>query len=1005
MEVNDKIKIPLAFQDLIANASSSTRGMVLKFCSESEQFLGESPYFFPDYTDHSSTHIEYVLSRALELIPQDVIDSKQFTPEDSCCLVLSTFLHDMGMHIGKKGFKEIVNDEWESKLSLYLFETDEKWSSLWKNYLIEIKSWRESKLQNVLGHGRREYVINLNELELDSSIHEDQIRLIGEFIRRHHDRIAYEISYKGFPANNDFPNLYKTDSYIAEISGLIARSHGNEIRDYVEKAKRISSNECRHREVCASYVMALLRISDHLQLSSQRAPRHLLKLKSPQSPLSLKEWQKNEAVAEARKCSNTEVYFRFTFDPNNVSALLHRELNEEIEGIQRNLDLTNAVLSEEFIKKGEVENQLRLQYTRVVTNLHDEDFRNRVSYIPSNAKRQVNENLLPLLTEPLYGKEAQSMALRELIQNSVDAVRERKAIQADDLDNEDWEISLSLIQNAEGTWNLEIEDKGVGMSPEVIENYYLIAGLSSREESSISSSSTKKTGRFGIGVFSGFAIADDFFVETKPISGDTAIAFKVTRAIADVYLEKGSKKSFGTKVTFILPNKAVSLNEDGEPSPNTMLNREFWYYGSDIKLQRLIKWDSGERLVESKFQLPTATEKDGWFELPSDRFPYFRWAFTSRDEFFCNDFIIKGDVNSSPISRSLANDTMRLARPTIAIDDPEAKLSLNLQRSEVLNFHEDMYLLYDLSIDLIAYQWAYINYLGKEASLEVLNKYHHPQMHSAGRSRPDSIFTNFKGRVSPLLFGAWIEGESFFAPAFYGVNKDELEIEVYGTYGNYNERKSKDFLLKNPDNRNDRAKIQVDLSGSYVNGEGHYFTPLENLLIGDSLTVLGAVAEGFLILSVARSDWNDFEDELTSGRGLRFKKYEVDEYQWILCITTHQIEISEYHDDLVGNIKKQVKGRNYKNERLYGELKFKFQKEKECLFSNIWKSLFNDKMIPKDDSDRNEILQTAIEKVPGFKEKFLEWELRFREGSKWANVNYDDFDRRHEWSATKIDEC
>ena len=46
------------------------------------------------------------------------------------------------------------------------------------------------------------------------------------------------------------------------------------------------------------YPMALLRVGDYLQLEQQRAPAVLLQLKCPQSPKSVKEWEKHRAVQQ-----------------------------------------------------------------------------------------------------------------------------------------------------------------------------------------------------------------------------------------------------------------------------------------------------------------------------------------------------------------------------------------------------------------------------------------------------------------------------------------------------------------------------------------------------------------------------------------------------------------------------------------------------------------------------------------------------------------------------------
>ena len=68
--------------------------------------------------------------------------------------------------------------------------------------------------------------------------------------------------------------------------------------------------------------------------------------------------------------------------------------------------------------------QLRLAKTRVVTNIHDPSLTARLPYVPEKAGFAADPHLLGLLVEPLYGDSPQT-GIRELLQNGVDAVRER----------------------------------------------------------------------------------------------------------------------------------------------------------------------------------------------------------------------------------------------------------------------------------------------------------------------------------------------------------------------------------------------------------------------------------------------------------------------------------------------------------------------------------------------------------------------------------------------------
>ena len=102
------------------------------------------------------------------------------------------------------------------------------------------------------------------------------------------------------------------------------------------------------------------------------------------------------------------------------------------------------------------------------------------------AFRPNTEKLLELLGgEELYGD--QTLAVRELVQNAFDAVRERIAWQrlqqADPLDPRVIDsiaglhrVSLSVESDDEGRWWLICTDTGAGMTRDILVNHLLVSG-------------------------------------------------------------------------------------------------------------------------------------------------------------------------------------------------------------------------------------------------------------------------------------------------------------------------------------------------------------------------------------------------------------------------------------------------------------------------------------------------------------------------------------------------
>ena len=257
------ISLPDLFADVL-NLDAGLHQSVRKTFDLFEPWLEQSGMpFFQGYTDHSPRHINDVLKTAASLISDK--SRSLLSPEDIAVLCISILLHDCGMHLTHDGFRTLVLTSQQPVVSGL---GDRPWAELWNNFLSEASRFNEETLTAIFGNSEP-YRIDLLNLE---NLSERDCLLIGEFVRRHHTRLAHEVAVNGVPAPPGQTPLrvIGLDHDFCDIAGLVARSHGMSIRqtfDYIETKYGLKSE---YRRVKIPFLMALLRIADYMQVQSER---------------------------------------------------------------------------------------------------------------------------------------------------------------------------------------------------------------------------------------------------------------------------------------------------------------------------------------------------------------------------------------------------------------------------------------------------------------------------------------------------------------------------------------------------------------------------------------------------------------------------------------------------------------------------------------------------------------------------------------------------------------
>lgn len=718
-----KMNIPERLAQKLAE-DTSLRSSVDAAVADFVPWLEDSKLpFFPDYTDHGTKHVEGVLVTASSLIGDEAWAA--VTAQDVGVLILSALLHDCAMHITEDGFHALVAGRTHTKRIAGFGDAD--WPALWQEYLFSAKRFDDRTLTDLFGEPRpvRTPPSNVNEMTRADRV------LIGEFVRRHHPRLAHEIALYGVPGPADRPIQLSGHlaPKLADLAGLVARSHGLPLRatfDYLNK----HFHRREYKGVHAVFVMALLRIADYLQIQAERAPRQMLQVKKIRSPFSAREWAAHLSVDNITTYEDDPEAILIQATPPDVHTFLR--LKGWLAGIQEELDGSWAVLGEVYGPRPELR-PLGLVIRRVRSNLDDvRGFGELVSYVPRRVEFDISRSeILKLLVRPLYGDRPE-IGIRELLQNSLDAVRElwdlqehNPQLKAADLIEQEADVVMWLDEPDEtGLATFTISDRGVGMTEEVIADYFLKVGASYRNSDAWAKqheeagaepggepslkSRVLRSGRFGIGALAAFLLGDEIEVTTRHVTAERGLRFRTRLESAPIEITFDDTLKVGTTVRVAVEQETfkdltnrygVILEEMNRVAYEHYLMQTSWdwYCLRKPSVQRLL---GRERTVlPQALSLPSAGEElpVAWYEVSSDEYRAIYCTLMGQERgLVCNGIKVMDESGALfNVTQAFYTDgkVTRVISPLVCVFDPDGNLPLDLTRSRLSfdSFTETVY--------------------------------------------------------------------------------------------------------------------------------------------------------------------------------------------------------------------------------------------------------------------------------------------------------------------------
>jgi len=692
-----KLVLPPKFRKIITtktNLSGALDTLIDKF---SDWLTTNRTEFFPEYTDHGIDHIQSVINTAENIISDE--SWEVISPEDIYVLTTSVLLHDCAMHLSREGLWNLISNDLYNGVLLG-FENEEEWSVRWDNFRGEVKRFDEHDYTNFFGEFRE---VNFPEVGC-ASLEDNQKIIIGDFVRRYHACIAQVIATYGIPCKEGAVKVFDSNfNYLNQLSGLIARSHNHPLRDIVDLLGDERKRE--HRNTHPTYLMGILRIADYLQLKSDRTPKILFKTVAFCSPISIKEWRKHLSIISTNDFHPDDELLYIEAFPEDASTLVG--IKKLLIGLQKELDEYWAV-SGEVYSRYEPLNKLSLKYRRVKSNID-----NPVKYVDNNHKtyypevlsvRADNQKLFPLLIKPLYGDLPQ-VGLRELLQNALDATNERYGQEVSENVNEldipyGINIEIDFIKNT-----FMINDNGVGMSADIIKDYFLKIGSSYRTSEQWKSdfcegdsTNIPRTGKFGIGMLAGFLIGDKIEVRTRHIAENSkAINFSYKLDSNEIELKFIRKSEVGTSITIYSSEDRLSvISENLRKIYSNRRRYNYWYEekGKDLsswwyfldtpKVSLCVIKADSKKVSNSPYLIKKDGLSHSWKKILDSGLDGFYWRHNcDQPNIYCNGIMIQ-KMASPEITIDNGFDLAKFDDIEICLFDNAGKFPLNLTRDELV---------------------------------------------------------------------------------------------------------------------------------------------------------------------------------------------------------------------------------------------------------------------------------------------------------------------------------
>ena len=460
-------------------------------CTEASDRMRGFPFLHPEYTLHDQVHLLRVTELMSSILSETV--ANHLNPLEIMLLILAAHFHDQGMVLERS---EI--DALEQNPAFLIFR------DTWEIEHPNLKEVRQRLRDRSLSDSE---LLRCRETE-----HDLRAALLTDHIRTTHGERSAKFVRDRYSAD---PRWTVSGTNVAELVARLCQSHVQRAADLTAaKGFRVDEVVGIYR-VNMPYLGLLLRLADILDFDRDRTPDSLYRTINFRSDVSLREWGKHRSVT-GWVIEPTLVQFTMLCEHPEYQ----RAAYQFMDWIDAELAGSQAVCRNFPANAREYTIDLPLSVDR--SRIEPKD--NAYIYYDLEFSLSRDEVVKLLMMDGLYG--GSWLCVRELLQNSLDALRHRKALirSQGQMKWSDGNIEMTHEIDAAGHEVVRCTDNGIGMDRSIVERFLTNAGRSyyRSPEFEQERASFREAGvdfdpcaQFGIGFMSCFMLGDRITIKTR----------------------------------------------------------------------------------------------------------------------------------------------------------------------------------------------------------------------------------------------------------------------------------------------------------------------------------------------------------------------------------------------------------------------------------------------------------------------------------------------------------